>query len=55
MMNEEICICSKDPNADFLKNDVESILVKLDDLIHKPLIKEKHEIPKKSFWQRLLD
>lgn len=28
MMNQEICICSKDPNAVFVRNDVESVLVK---------------------------
>ncbi|WP_066065279.1 hypothetical protein [Neobacillus soli] len=55
MMNEQLCICSKDPNADFLRNDTESILVKVEDLIEKPLIREKHQIPSRSFWQRILD
>jgi hypothetical protein len=55
MMNKEVCICSKDPNADFMRNDVETILVKLDDLIQKPFMKEKLEVPKTTFWQRILD
>jgi hypothetical protein len=55
MMDKDICICSKDPNADFLTNNVESILIKLDDLIQKPLIKEKLEIPKMSFWQKIME
>lgn len=54
MMNEGICICSKEPNADFVGNDVESVLVKLDDLIKKPFIKEKIEKPYTSFWQKML-
>ena len=55
MMNEEICICSKDSNADFVDQDVESLLVKLDDLIQRPLIKERIQKPNKSFWQKMID
>ncbi|MED1471783.1 hypothetical protein [Bacillus salipaludis] len=57
MLKEDICICSKDPNADYNKNDLESgyILVKLDDLINKSFIKEKHEKSNMSIWEKLLD
>lgn len=55
MMNAEICICSKDPNADFIKTDVESVLVKLDGLIQTPFIKEKIDKPHKSFWQKVFE
>ncbi|WP_335571810.1 hypothetical protein [Neobacillus vireti] len=54
-MNEQLCICSKDPNADFIQHNVESILVKVEDLIEKPFIREKHEIPKRPFWKKVLD
>lgn len=40
MMNHEICICSKDPSADLERNDVKSVLVKVDVLILKPLTKK---------------
>lgn len=55
MMNDEICICSKNPNSDLVKNDSESIFVKLDDLINKPLIKEKIEKPKLTFIQKIFE
>lgn len=55
MMNQEICICSKDPNADLVRNNVESVLVKVDDLILMPLTKERLQRPSKSFWQKLLE
>ncbi|MGD6969364.1 hypothetical protein ACQCVP_23555 [Rossellomorea vietnamensis] len=54
MMNEEICICSANPNAEFVREDLESILIKLDDLIHKPLTREKIEIPQKTTWQKII-
>ncbi|WP_298468974.1 hypothetical protein [uncultured Psychrobacillus sp.] len=56
MMNQEVCICSKDPNVVFLRNDdIESILVKVDDLLLKPLTKERLQKPNKSFWQKVLE
>jgi len=56
MMNQEICICSKDPNAAFVRDDdIQSILVKVDELILKTLTKERHQKPNKSFWQKLLE
>lgn len=54
MMNKEICICSKDPNAEILKNE-DFILVKLEDLIQTPFIKEKIATPKISIWEKIFD
>ncbi|WP_316572059.1 hypothetical protein [Neobacillus sp. YIM B06451] len=55
MMNEQLCICSKNPNADFYRNDIESILVRLEDLIQKPLIRVEIEVPKRPVLKKLFD
>jgi hypothetical protein len=55
MMSQDICICSKNPNANFLRDDKENILVKVDDIIRIPLIKTKHTKPSMSLWKKLLD
>lgn len=55
MMNEQLCICSKDPNADLYRNDMESILVRLEDLIQQPLIREEIQVPGRPIWKKLLD
>lgn len=54
MMNEEICICSREPieNIDD-RNIGQFILINLSDIIQKPLIKERHLIPQRSIWQKL--
>jgi hypothetical protein len=45
MMNAEVCICSKDPNSDIKKDDSESLLIRLEDLMKKPIIKIKVQRP----------
>jgi hypothetical protein len=56
MMNEEICICSKEliENIDD-RNIGQFILVNLSDIIQKPLIKERHLIPQRNIWQKFFD
>ena len=53
MMNQDVCICSKDPNADFKQGDSDSFLLKLDDLMKKPLIKLRIQRPQ-SYIQKLI-
>jgi hypothetical protein len=45
MKNAEVCICSKDPNSDINKDDSESLLISLEDLMKKPIIKIKVQRP----------
>lgn len=53
MMNKEICICSKDPNANMKISNEASFLIKLDTVLEQPLIKKKILKPQKTFIQKL--
>lgn len=53
MLNQSVCICSKDPNSNIKQDDSESYLIGLDLLMKKPLIKIKIQRPQNSI-QKLI-
>ncbi|MGE7219243.1 hypothetical protein ACQKJC_22430 [Priestia koreensis] len=53
MMNPDVCICSKDPNSEFTQDDIESYLLSIENLRHKPIIRMKFQRPQNSF-QKLI-
>lgn len=55
MMNKEVCICSKDPNANWNMSNSTSFLINLDSVMRQPLIKEKIPKPQKSTIQKLIN
>lgn len=53
MMNQETCICSKDPNAYFRSDNQEFILINLDNIKQQPLTRWEIKKPKQSFLKKL--
>ncbi|MGG4409249.1 hypothetical protein ABER75_10965 [Niallia taxi] len=54
MHDKDTCICSKDPNAEFLQ-DSEYILIAMQEIYEKRILEGKIPKPPKSFWSKLLD
>lgn len=55
MMNSDVCICSKDPNANWEMSNEASFLINLDSVMQQPLIKVKILKPQQSFIQKLIN
>lgn len=55
MMNPDVCICSKDPNANWEMSNEASFLINLDSVMQQPLIKVKIFKPQQSFIQKLIN
>lgn len=55
MLNNEICICSFDPNINLKTSDKESFLIEKSTIIKLPIVKEKIPKPEKSFLRKLID
>lgn len=55
MLNSEICICSKDPNAGFKENSKKTFLVPLQNMMEKPLIKISFPKPKLTWKQKIFE
>jgi hypothetical protein len=53
MMNQDICICSKDPNSEIKQDDSESYLFSIEDIKCKPINKVKIQKPQ-SYIQKLI-
>ena len=54
MMNDQICICTKDPNDNINMANSMTYLIKIEDLIQKPLIKEKILKPQSPLWKKFI-
>lgn len=54
MLNKEICICTDDPHTDLESTLGKTILIKVEDLVKLPIIKEKFTLPPRSVYQKLL-
>lgn len=55
MLNSEICICSKDPDAGFKENSKKTFLVPVQNIMEKPLIKISFPKPKQSMKQKIFE
>lgn len=55
MMNQEVCICSQDPNANWEMSNRASFLINLDNVMQQPLIKVRILKPQQSFIQKLIN
>lgn len=54
MLNENTLLCSKEPNAEFIKGYDKYIIIKIDELNKRQLIKEKVTKPERNYWQIFL-
>lgn len=54
MLNDSTLLCSKEPNAEFIKGFDSYLIIKVDELNKKQLIKEKIFKPERTFWQKLI-
>lgn len=55
MLNSEICICSKDPDAGFKENTKKTFLVPVQNITEKPLVKISFPKPKQTWIQKIFD
>lgn len=55
MFDKEICICSLDANTDLENLSEKIFLIKMDDLMKLPILKEKIPLPTRSIYQKLLN
>lgn len=53
MLDREICICSKDAHLNLNDPSEETFLVKMDDLMKLPLLKESIPVPTRNVYQKL--
>lgn len=55
MFNKDICICSKDPNADFKENTKKTYLIPIESIMNQPIIKISFPKPNQSSFQKIFN